>query len=235
MLKDTAFYDAESVRYSAKRYPAVVSTYVQSFYKSRLSVVHHYIHKYTNSGRLIEIGCADGVVIKSIYDAFPEKFTEYTGVDISEGMIGAAKASKRDRDIAFVQRDESALSGLYDVVLEVGVLNYMDPEPEFSKVRGLLKSDGVYICAIAGTDSLWHRLKPHEEKGFRSFKSYAAYEAELGKHFIFVSSSAAGLFIPHIWKVPALARVVQPIFEMLLRKISPNLFHEKVYVLKPRI
>ena len=234
MQKDTRYYDKESSQYSGKRYPAHPSTYVQSFYLRRLKLLLSLVGK-TMRGvglRLIEIGCADGVVTRALYDRFSGVFSDVAGVDISPKMIGAAKAQAGGRDISFGLRDTYTFIGQYDLVVEVGVINYADDREELRFARRIVGDGGYYLCSIAGTSSLWNRLKPDEDKGFNNFRSYAEYEAEIREHFTILTSVPVGLFIPHIWKVPALARIVQPLVESLLAPLFPNLFHEKLYLLK---
>jgi len=233
MPKDTSYYDAESGIYSAKRYPRVVTTYVQSFYQSRLRTLTSAVRgKVRQGGTMIELGCADGVVTRALYDLFHNVFSEVVGVDISRGMIERAKEMSSDRNIKFFLREEGCQWSRYDLVVEVGVINYADAERELEFARTIVHPDGVYICSVAGRDSLWHRLKP-EDKRFRNFLLYSEYEELMRKHFFIASTSSVGLFIPHIWKVPAVARIVQPLIELVLRRIAPNLFQEKVYVLRP--
>ena len=234
-MKDTHYYDKESSQYSGKRYPAHPSTYVQSFYLRRLKLVLSLVGKTVRGGglRLIEIGCADGVVTRALYDRFSDVFSDIAGVDISPKMIEEAKAQAGERRISFGLRDTYTFIGKYDLVVEVGVINYADEEEELRFARRITGDRGYYLCSIAGTSSLWNRLKPDEDKGFNNFRSYAEYEAAIREHFTILASVPVGLFTPHIWKVPALARIVQPLCESVLSPFFPNLFHEKLYLLKP--
>ena len=234
-MKDTQYYDKESSQYSGKRYPAHPLTYVQSFYLRRLQLLSSLVGKTMRGAglRLIEIGCADGVVTRALYDRFSDVFSDVAGVDISPKMIEEAKAQAGERNISFGLRDTYTFIGKYDLVVEVGVINYADEEEELRFARRIVGDGGFYLCSIAGTSSLWHRLKPREDKGFNNFRSYAEYEAEIREHFTILTSLPVGLFIPHIWKVPMLARIIQPLVESLLAPLLPNLFHEKLYLLKP--
>ena len=234
-MKDTHYYDKESSQYSGKRYPTRPSTYVQSFYLRRLKLVLSLVGKTVQGSglRLIEIGCADGVVTRALYDGFSEVFSDIAGGDISPKMIEEAKAQAGERRISFCLRDTYTFVGTYDLIVEVGVINYADEEEELRFARRMVGDSGYYLCSIAGTSSLWNRLKPHEDKGFNNFRSYAAYEAKIREHFTILASAPVGLFIPHIWKVPALARIVQPLCESVLSPLFPDLFHEKLYLLKP--
>ncbi len=234
-MRDTAYYDAESKQYSSKRYPEVPSSYIQSFYLRRLAIARSIIAETIHGSglSLVEIGCADGVVTNALYDTFSDVFSGIAGVDISAGMIEVAQAHKGNRNITFGLRDTYAFAPKYDLIVEVGVINYADENEEISFARKIIADTGFYLCSIAGTDSLQSRLKRDERKGFDNFHSYAVYEAKLRERFEIVKIAPVGLFIPYLWRLPALARIIQPIAETIMAPIAPSLFHEKLYLLKP--
>lgn len=236
-MRDTPYYDAESVQYSSKRYPQVPSSYIHFFYLRRLAIVTSLIRKTMHGSnlKLIEIGCADGVVTYALADTFAKFFSDISGVDISPKMIEAANAHKGSRKIEFGLRPTYQFRKPYDLVVEVGVINYADAGEEIRSARDLTGENGYYLCSIAGADSLKNRLKHDEEKGFNNFLTYREYEAKLRERFTIEQAIPVGLFIPHIWKVPALARVIQPLCEAISAPFFPNLYLEKVYLLKPRV
>jgi len=236
-MRDTPYYDAESVQYSSKRYPHVPSSYIHFFYLRRLAIVTSRIRKTIHGSglKLIEIGCADGVVTYALADAFSNTFSDIAGVDISPKMIEAAEAHKGDRRIEFGLRQSYRFRNPYDLVVEVGVINYADADEEIRSARDLAGENGYYLCSIAGADSLKNRLKHDEEKGFNNFLIYREYEAKLRELFTIEKVIPVGLFIPHVWKMPALARVIQPLCEAIVAPFFPNLFLEKVYLLRPRV
>jgi len=233
MQKNTAFYDAESDRYSSKRYPPVVRSHIQAFYRTRLQALLVYLERNASPGAsLLEIGCADGVVVRAIDDAFPHRFSNIKAVDISEKMIAQARRLSAGRNIKFSLRAQEERT--YDFVIEIGVVNYTDASQEFSEARRTLAPGGRYVVSVAGTESLWHRLKPREETGFRDFRSYREYEALLREHFTPEAVVPVGLFIPHLWKVPVLARPLQRAAEAIMRPIAPDWFQEKIYYLRAK-
>lgn len=234
-MRDTQYYDRESSRYSEKRYPAVPGSYIQSFYLRRLALSIGLIRQAVHGSglKLVEIGCADGVVTNALYDEFSGTFNNIAGVDISKAMVEAAAARAGGRHITFSQRDEHVFADTYDLIVEIGVVNYADADAEFRFAREKVSANGYYLCSVAGADSLLHWLKPDEGTGFSNFNSYAKYEAQLRTYFTIVSATPVGLFIPHVWKVPKLARIVQPLCEAVFSRIAPNLYHEKLYLLKP--
>ena len=234
-MRDTRYYDSESAHYSGKRYPEVPQTYVQSLFRRRLRIVLSLAASLSRRRclALLEIGCADGVVTSTLYDEFPDCFARVDAVDISAKMIEAARANAGGRHITFALRDELSYASAYDLVVEVGVINYAREDEELDAARRHTGPNGRFLCSIAGSDSLKNRLKHDEAGGFNNFLTYAEYEKKIRDRFVIERVVPVGLFIPHIWKVPSLARIVQPMLETLLAPVAPNLFHEKVYLLKP--
>jgi SAM-dependent methyltransferase len=233
MQKDTAFYDAESRQYSRKRYPEQAATYVQSFYLRRLAIVTGFTRALAKRKALslLEIGCADGIVLRRLLEALPGGFSSLMGVDASPQMVEAARELSTGLPIEYAVRGEALAPR--DLVLEVGVLNYVpNLEQELDALRAAIAPRGHAIISIAGMGSLWQRLK-REGGGFAHFRSYAEYEAAIRARFSIVARRPAGLFIPHIWKAPALARVIQPAVEALVAPVPPGLFHEQLYLLAP--
>ena len=233
-MKDVNFYDKESRTYSEKRYPRKISSYNQFFFTKRLAIVLDLVAKAIKNRTglsILEIGCADGIVISEIFRAYKNSFSSVTGIDISPEMIRIARRKYEGSGIVFSERKDFATRA-EDIVLEIGVINYADISSEFRFAYDYMKTDSIYIISLAGTNSLWNRIKKGD-KGFNNFLSYQEYEKEIRKNFDILLSSSVGLFIPLIWKLPALARIIQPI-ETVFRPILPNCFHEKIYLLKKK-
>src|SRR5690606_26611388 len=149
MSRDSNFYDEQSKKYSQVRYPSVTSSYNHHLFKSRLRKVLRLISKSLISHgkyNLLEIDCADGIVIKTLHDTFPDAWTEMRGVDISESMIKTATEFNKNNKIQFSVRNNDDISA-YDFIVELGVTNYLDYEQELKFVSQHLKKDGVYICS----------------------------------------------------------------------------------------
>ena len=73
-------------------------------------------------------------------------------------MIGAAKAQAGGRDISFGLRDTYTFIGQYDLVVEVGVINYAD-DRKSSASRGASSATGDTISAPSPSTS---SLEPSE-------------------------------------------------------------------------
>lgn len=231
-MKDIDFYNKESEHYSQKRYPNVAVTYVQFFFKRRLDRVLRELARVSEGKKnlsLLEVGCADGVVLRAVADAFPGVFSELVGVDTSPEMIKQAHAQSTGAAQFFV-RGEGALRGKFDVILEIGVANYADIDEELAHATRLLKGDGVYVLSLAGSDSL--NARAGKGVGYNNFFSYRAYEQKIEQLFFIEKSIPCGFFIPFIWRIPFVARMVQTMGEKIFAPFVPNLFHEKIYILK---
>lgn len=236
MFKDTEFFNTASSSYSSNRYPVVSQSYTQHFFKKRLSVVIDLLRdspEFTGTGfSVLEIGCADGVVLRNIYESFGQVFSEYTGIDTSPKMIEVAEREHGDVPILFKVRERYAGTKQHDLIIEIGVLNYVPSiRDECMYVHRALKDTGIYVCSLAGTNSIWNKIKSGD-KGYSSFLSYEEYQSLLQRYFTIEKEIPVGFFVPLLWRVPSLARIIQPIIEWVFEPILPNLFHEKVYILK---
>lgn len=234
MLKDKNFYNQESTRYSSKRYPSVAENYVQYFFKKRLALVLSILEenfKHQAGLSLLEIGCADGVVLREISEKQSNIFSKLIGIDTSDGMISEAKVITVDDKINYFVRGEEPLNIKYDVVLEVGVANYANIDEELIYAKNNLKTDGIYILSLAGQGSInafWGK-----GAGYNNFLSYQDYEKKIKQYFEIKKIIPVGLFVPLIWKNKKLGYFVQNVFEKMFR-LFPGLYHEKIFLLKDR-
>jgi len=238
--KDTAFYDKESSVYSARRYPQRSSDYTHFFFKRRLALTLGLLGRLIpnmGSPKLLEVGCADGIVLRMIYDRFRERISLYEGVDISPKMIEEARKKNEGSPMSFsVRRSNGAFTdkkdARYDLIVEIGVLNYAGFDADMKCAEEALSKDGYYICSIAGRGSLWDR-QVKADKGFGNFLSYKEYERKIKARFEIVTVKPVGLRVPFIWRLPLAARIIQPIVEALFMPFT-GLYHEKVYLLKKK-
>lgn len=234
MKKDTTYYNHEGRQYSQKRYPTVSTDYVHFFFKKRLEILIELLTRIiphvSSPASLIEVGCADGVVLRSIQGKFPQ-IERLVGVDISPDMVEEAK-KQSPKSIEFHVRDREVF-GNFDVVVEVGVINLSDFETEILSAKKNLKQEGYFIASLASKTSLRTILKFNKyNDGFKHLLKFKEYEDILRLHFTIVDAIPYGLFVPFLWKFPRLARIIQPRVEVLMGSISPDLFHEKIYLLK---
>ncbi len=229
-LKDTFFYNTQSTIYSAIRYPIRPVTFTQFFFKARLKRILKLIATKSPQS-ILEIGCADGIVSRAIWRQFP-MISRFDAVDTAPEMIRVATKQHADTPVHFSVRKESFFKEKYDLIVEIGVLNVVDIGPEFKCVAAALAPQGYYICSIAGRSSIQNRLKSFD--GHLHLQSYIDYEREMEKYFAIEYSEAIGFFIPLVWKLPQVARVIQQIGERIGRFFVPSLALEKIYILTPK-
>ncbi len=229
------FYDSESSQYTKKRYDGKTESYFQFLFKRRRQILLGFIGSLKPvDWRLLEIGCADGVLLKKLVQKFPEGFKSLVGIDISPKMIDKAIETTKNPIVTYHLRDEEKDSeSKYDLILELGVHVY-NLEEEMLFVSKKLPRDRYFIYSAASRNSIHARIKLKDKEYLKDYMSYDGYEKILRKYFRIVSSKPYGLFIPKLWAFPALARIVQPIVDALLRNVIPSLFHEKIYLLIKR-
>lgn len=235
MNKETIdFYDKESGHYTNKRYPKLIESYTQYVFKRRLDIFLAYLEKIENdlppNASVLEIGCADGVVFKAIEEKFPNRFLKLIGVDISPKMIVEAQNHNTNKCASFIIRDELKPEK-FDLIIELGVHPYsLNSELEY--VNSVLNSDGFYFYSGVGRNSIFVNLKLKGQPYLKDYKTYKQYENIFKKQFLLNMNTPYGFFVPKLWSVPLMGRLLQPIFDCLFRKITPELFHEKIYCLK---
>lgn len=233
MIKDKNFYNTESSLYSTKRYPKITSDYIHFFFKKRLDIVIKELQnnfKNKDSLSLLEIGCADGIVLRKISEELEKKFSNLVGIDTSEGMIKKAEIPTTNKNINYFVRGKELFESKFDVVVEVGVANYADIDEELIYVKNNLNQNGIYILSLAGRGSLNDYFGKGD--GYNNFLSYSDYEDKIRKNFKIIKIVPIGFYLPLIWKAPPIARIWQFFIEIIFAPFSPNLFHEKVYILK---
>ena len=234
-MKDTEYYNKESSYYSDKRYPDISRDYTHFFFKKRLSILLNILKKIScrkKGQNLLEVGCADGFVSLAINDL--HIFENITGIDVSADMIQKAIENNHFPQVSFFVRGQENLSALYDVIVEVGVLNLTNEISEFEYAKKHLKQNGYYICSIAANTSIRSRLKFKKDgSGFSHLLTFKEYERKMSEKFEIVKSIPYGFFIPYLWKFAVIGRILQP-SESILRSFAPNLFHEKAYLLKKK-
>lgn len=236
MIKTSDFYNKESLVYSNKRYDGVSDTYVKFFFKKRLSILLSYFENYIcdkDDLSLLEVGCADGVVIKNIKNRYSDKFSNIVGIDIAADMISLAQKNNGDNTTHFYVRGDEP-NQKYDVILAVGFLSLPMYKNDFKYIADNLKEGGYFVWSLASITSLHTRIKLRGADFLKDFYSYPEYEKFISQNFEIIKKEPYGLFIPKLWAVPVVARVVQPILEAIFRKITPDLFHEKIYLLRKR-
>ncbi len=229
------YYDDESVVYSAKRYPKRPGNYIQHLFTYRrklvLGKIREVLPLISRPRTLLEIGCADGVLLRSIALTFPQAFERMIGTDVSAPMITTAQKMTTDPTIEYVVRDALSAGGEFSCAMEIGVgALSLDIDKELSRAAAHLAPKGYFLCVYAGRDSFAARWGMTAADR-RQLSSYAHYEKHIRKHFTVINSISYGIHLPLIWRIPSLARILQPMAEFL-GLLGPSLCHERLYLLQ---
>ncbi len=235
MIQDAVeFYDKESGHYTTKRYPKVTLSYTQYVFKKRLEIFLNQLAEIEKNlprnATVLEIGCADGIVFKAMEQRFPNRFVKMIGIDVSPKMISEAKKTNTNPRANFFLRND-VKSEKFDLIIELGIHPY-DINGELEYVNDHLNSNGHYFYSAVGRKSAFVGLKLKREKYLDDYKSYKKYEEIFSKYFSVEKGEVYGLFIPKLWTTPFLGRNLQSIFDLIFKELFPELFHEKIYMLK---
>lgn len=231
------YYDEEADKYSQKRYPSVVQNYVQFLFTRRRDIVLECIQRVianTSAPRsLFEMGCADGVLLRAIAEKYPNAFTTLVGSDVSEAMLSTARGLTQDPRISYAPRESLPQNGSYTCVVEIGVgALVLDTQGELEILARQLAPGGYLICSIAGRNS-FAAMRGNTAANRTVLNTYEMYEVYMRKNFTIKTVRSCGIYIPLLWRVPFIGRLLQPIFE-LIGYLLPERAHERVYVLKKK-
>lgn len=230
------FYNDESEQYSRKRYEGETLTYFQFLFKRRRQLFLSLINRISgelNDSNVLEIGCADGVLVKKLFQKLPDTFKSIIGIDVSPKMLEQARQTTKDSRAKYFLRGQEP-EDKYDLVIELGV-HAQNFEDEMVYVFRKLETFGYFIYSASGKNSLHVKIKLSDKDYIRDYLGYSEYEKIIKKYFDIVLFEPYGLFIPKLWAFPALAHIVQPTLEKIFKNIFPNLFHEKIYLLRKKI
>ena len=234
--KTISYYDEASLDYAARRYETAPISYIQYFFQRRLALLFlagEFLQKNTPGGfKVLDIGCADGYVLRRFYEQFPALLSQGCGMDVSAAMIENAREKSSNTPLTYCLRGEEG-SGPFDLVTRLGV-HVVDLAKEVDYIKERLSHDGYFVFTISTRRSVHAFLKVRHQPYFADFKTFPEYEKILAESFDILKIYPYGFFIPKLWAFPKIARIVQPWLEKILVLFLPNYFHEKMYLLKRR-
>lgn len=117
----------------------------------RYAVIEGWRHRLKPTGRVLDLGCGEGVLLEQIP---PGARVDYTGVDFSQVAINVAVTKIRDASIQrFVCADletfEPPPGAAFDVIVFNEVLYYLaDPRAVVRRYRTSLAPGGLMIVSI---------------------------------------------------------------------------------------
>lgn len=139
--------------------PAEVAGYVAShdgwgpaarYFRSRLYVVDEVLRERAG-GELLDVGCGPGMFVKELIDTRAGDFT-ITACDLSPAMTAAAAAQAGLSDVVRVL--EASIEDMpfddrdFDVVVALGVLEYVDVDKSLHEIARVLRDDGLLVLTM---------------------------------------------------------------------------------------
>lgn len=105
------------------------------------------IGKITSGDRVLEIGCGTGLFTRKVAE---RTGAHITGVDVSAGLLAAARKLTSSPRIEFVEGDAMHLpfeEGTFDVVFGSSVLHHLDFDQSLAEIFRVLKRGGRMVFA----------------------------------------------------------------------------------------
>jgi len=123
------------------------------------------IRKYKRTGRVLEIGCGFGDLLR-----FLQKDFKTYGIDISNYVIKEAK-KKTKNSILRVMRAEKIdtfKKGSFDIIISCHVLEHLpNPSLVINKMAMILKEGGIVLIVVPNTSSLGKKIKKQNWVGLK--------------------------------------------------------------------
>jgi len=112
------------------------------------------IRSLKSSGRLLEIGCGNGELLKSL-----KKFYSVSGVDISHSAITETSKHINKKHLKVMDIEKKNISGKYDIILAFDLLEHLrNPRKAIKKIKRTLNKDGIFIFSVPNKYGLYGRL-----------------------------------------------------------------------------
>ncbi|MFE6745492.1 class I SAM-dependent methyltransferase [Kitasatospora purpeofusca] len=132
----------------------------------------------------VDIGTGQGHAVNVLASAFPA--SRFTGVDISEQGIGAAKAEAAVHGLdnaRFVLADSADLTGGYDLVTAFDVVHDLArPDRTLRAVAGVLRPEGVFLMGDIAASSLLEENIDHPlAPALYTFSTFYCMTVSLGE------------------------------------------------------
>jgi len=126
------------------------------------------VRQYIPSGRILDVGCGDGTLLRSLGD----QYVPY-GIEVSRSLAAQAEAAIAGRDGRLVHSD--ALSGAREfadgffsgIVMYMYLEHELNPAAILAESRRLLTEQGRLILYVPNYASLHRRLRGANWCGFR--------------------------------------------------------------------
>ncbi len=230
------FYDRMSDHYSRDRYLSGITNAVQYSYAQRLNIVRVFARRAlmgTTHARILDVGTADGYVLRRIYDDNASHIAAMVGNDIAPKMLEEARRQSTGYPVTFVLRGQEP-AGEYNLLMEIGV-HMPDPQAEIEWIVERVNHGGYAIITVANRYSWYSRQKLRNKPYIVDYRTFQEYEHYIASSFDILEKRTLGIFIPKLWVLPSFfARLIQTVAEWIIERLAPNTMHERVYLLRLR-
>ena len=118
------------------------------------SVIVGYIHALKSEGRILDVGCGEGILCERLYECY---YSKYVGIDVSIVAIDRASVKKNNKNIFIVSKIEDfRTDDKFDVIIFNECLYYMEKPLEILQhYEGILARNGVFIVSMCKTIESW--------------------------------------------------------------------------------
>ena len=199
--KDTVdFYNKESTQYSKKRYEGKTNSYFQFLFKRRRQLFLAFIDSVKGElkdSKALEIGCADGVIVKKLLQKLPDSFKTITGVDVSPKMIEISKNRLKDKATINLDSIESfSPKNKFNYIFSIDSFHhYANQEKAILNLHQTLKKGGKLIISDFSLGRLGNWFFKKFEPSNSRMLSKKEFKELFEKHkFGIIKQKRVGLF-----------------------------------------
>lgn len=155
-----------------------------------------------NQDKVLDFGCGNG----RLSELFKEKNYEYTGVDISNGLLKIAKEKYPDKKFVLINKENELPfeDRSFDKIFSIAVFHHFNPEMAGQALRELkrvLKKNGVLVLTA------WYLWSTKYKKKFLEKKSKG--EDNLMINLTFKDSQKTYYRPCYFWKKGELDKIVE--------------------------
>lgn len=112
------------------------------------------IRAHKKQGKLLEIGCGDGLLLNELKNEF-----DIFGTDISQFALKKAQRLVDERKLKILDVEKEDLPDQYDVIIAFDVLEHLrDPKKAMIRVGKALNKDGVFIFSVPNNYGFFGKL-----------------------------------------------------------------------------
>lgn len=171
------------------------------------------IKRYRKQGKLLDIGCGLGHILKNLEDDF-----QTVGIDINKWAISKAEINSPKSNFLVLGAEEmNKINDKFDVVIMRHLIEHLKkPERVISSCRRILNENGLLVLSTPNPENILARLKGKDWVGFKdrthiSIKKPEGWLSILKKNRFRVEMKISDGF----WAVPYI-----PFVPKMIQKIS---------------